>query len=628
LALRRGTAATGAACFSVAGGVSLRARPNILHVLILANAVLLVVAAALGLDMTRRYNETVYDFNARNAQKVLDSAVADLAWEEYANSVVTLGRAIVQSPELREKFAEKNPVVKLMLDDEFGRGIVSNGGVKMRGYSGYDLAMAPIGEAWRGAPLKLPEAIVKEVTSRQGVDRTRILTRVWLNGDEPQLTVIVPIGGLQTVGYLGVHVDPLHALLPLDQRIGMAAEILSTNKRLLMTTNSFQNPPGATVHESTLVLHGPDGEAIGYVKAKANVSELSRAVNSAALFSFAVFIRIYGGISAAALTVVGLFLRKVKKREAVVEAEREQQRLERAEAVEMRARMEKEAAAARRTELLSIADSFETNVKSVVQFVASASLQTTANAEALTVAAQRAAGLADAAAAASNQAFESVNTVADRSEELSAAAAEITRQVTRSSNIASKAVGEANETNRVMRGLANSADKIGEVVGLINAIAGQTNLLALNATIEAARAGEAGKGFAVVAAEVKSLATQTAKATDEITAQINAIQSSTRHAAEAIERVSQTIMEISGIAGGVAAAVGQQGMATHDITENITRAAMGAREAAANIGGVHEAAGETGHVADEVLKASRDLAQRADTLHYEVEKFLGTVRAG
>jgi methyl-accepting chemotaxis protein len=200
--------------------------------------------------------------------------------------------------------------------------------------------------------------------------------------------------------------------------------------------------------------------------------------------------------------------------------------------------------------------------------------------------------------------------------------------VTRSSNIASKAVGEANETNRVMRGLANSADKIGEVVGLINAIAGQTNLLALNATIEAARAGEAGKGFAVVAAEVKSLATQTAKATDEITAQINAIQSSTRHAADAIERVSQTIMEISGIAGGVAAAVGQQGMATHDITENITRAAMGAREAAANIGGVHEAAGETDHVADEVLKASRDLAERADTLNYEVEKFVATVRAG
>jgi methyl-accepting chemotaxis protein len=180
----------------------------------------------------------------------------------------------------------------------------------------------------------------------------------------------------------------------------------------------------------------------------------------------------------------------------------------------------------------------------------------------------------------------------------------------------------------VMRGLANSADKIGEVVGLINAIAGQTNLLALNATIEAARAGAAGKGFAVVASEVKSLATQTAKATEEISAQINAIQSSTRSAADAIERVSRTITEISDIASSVATAVGQQGVATHDITENVSRAALGAREAATNISGVREAAAETGHVADDVFKASRELAERAETLHQEVDRFLVTVRAG
>jgi methyl-accepting chemotaxis protein len=318
----------------------------------------------------------------------------------------------------------------------------------------------------------------------------------------------------------------------------------------------------------------------------------------------------------------------VKRRETAAEADREQQRVERGEAVEARQHAERETAAARHTELLHLADTFETNVKSVVQFVASASAQTTANAEALTVTAQRAAELAGAAAGASSQAFESVNTVADRSEELSAAAAEITHQVTRSSNIATKAVEEANQTNQVMRGLANSADKIGEVVGLINAIAGQTNLLALNATIEAARAGAAGKGFAVVASEVKSLATQTAKATEEISAQINAIQSSTRSAADAIERVSRTITEISDIASSVATAVGQQGVATHDITENVSRAALGAREAATNISGVREAAAETGHVADDVFKASRELAERAETLHQEVDRFLVTVRAG
>jgi len=605
-----------------------RARINILHLLIFANLVLLLVAAGIGWDATRRYHELALDFDVRNAQKVLDSAVSDLAWKAYAEAVIALGRTVAQSGQLRKKIEDKDSSATAILDDEFGRGVVSSGTLKIHGLSAYDLMMVPIAEAWRGVPLKLPEAIAEAVAARQDVDRARIVTHVWLNGDEPRLSVIVPIGGLRTVGYLGIHTDPLHALLPLDQRLGMTAAIHSISGRLLLQLDNFPIPKAAQIHATDLVLHGPDGQTLGFAKAKTDVSELNRAVNSAALSSFAIFMVIYGGVSAAALSVVGLFLRKVRKREALAEAEREQQRLERVQAAETRGRLEKEAAATRRVELLHIADSFETNVRSVVQFVASASVQTTANAEALTVAAQRATELADAAAGASGQAFESVNTVADRSEELSAAAAEITHQVTRSSSIASKAVSEANETDQVMRGLASSAEKIGEVVGLISAIAGQTNLLALNATIEAARAGEAGKGFAVVASEVKSLATQTAKATDEIAAHIKAIQSSTRNAGNVIKRVGHTIMEISDIAGSVATAVGQQGIATRDITENVTRAAVGAREAATNIAGVREAAGETGQVADEVLTASRELARRADTLHHEVEKFLVTVRAG
>jgi methyl-accepting chemotaxis protein len=430
------------------------------------------------------------------------------------------------------------------------------------------------------------------------------------------------------VGYLATHADPIHALRLLDQRLGMTVEILSNSGHLLLAPSSFKIPAEATTHQIKLVVHGPEGEVFAQLTAKQDVTELERELDSAAFSSFAIFILIYGGISAAALTFVAVFLRQVRRHETLVEAELEQQRREKAEAADVRQRTDKEAAAARRIELLHLADTFETNVKSVVQFVSSASTETTSNAEALTTVAQRASELAGAAAQASNQAFESVNTVADRSEELSASAAEITHQVTRSSNIATKAMQEASETNEMMRGLANSADKIGEVVSLINAIAGQTNLLALNATIEAARAGAAGKGFAVVASEVKALATQTAKATDEISAQIGAIQASTRSAAEAIERVSHTITEISGIAGHVAVAVEQQGIATHDITQNVTHAAVGARAAATNITGVREAATETGHVAENVLKASRELAQRADTLHNEVDRFLATVRAG
>jgi methyl-accepting chemotaxis protein len=601
---------------------------NILHLLAFANAVLLLVAAGIGWNMAHRYHELMFDFNARNSQKVLDYTVKDLVWNDYSRDIADIGRNIAQGDHLRQMLAENNSAVKSILADEFGRGAISSGQVKMLGISLYDPSMALVGEAWRGNAATLPAAVAEAVTKRQGIERLKILAQVWRDGDEPRLSVFVPVGGLRLMGYIGLHTDPVHALATLDQRLGMVVEVQSNSGRLLLAPGNFKIPATATIHENTLLVHGPGGEQLATLKIKQDVTELGNALDNAALWSFIIFILIYGGISAAALTFVAYFLRQVKRREVAAEAELEQQRREKAEEAEARQGAEREAAAARRTELLHLADTFEASVKSVVEFVSSASAETAANAETLATAAQRASQLASAAAGASNQAFENVHSVADRSEQLSAAAAEITHQVTRSSNIAGKAVAEADETNDAMRGLADSADKIGEVVGLINAIAGQTNLLALNATIEAARAGEAGKGFAVVANEVKSLATQTAKATEEISAQIGAIQSSTRSAAGAIERVSGTITEISDIAASIATAVGQQGTATHHITQNVSKAALGAHEAATNITGVREAAAETGQVADHVLKASRELTRRADTLHHEVDRFLATVRAG
>ena len=235
---------------------------------------------------------------------------------------------------------------------------------------------------------------------------------------------------------------------------------------------------------------------------------------------------------------------------------------------------------------------------------------------------------AESAVTASNEASVNVEGAAAAAEELNGSIIGIGQQIGRATEVVGKAVAETRSTNEQISSLAQAAQKIGDVIKLIRNIAGQTNLLALNATIEAARAGEAGKGFAVVASEVKSLATQTAKATEEISTQISAIQSSTHGAAQAIERVRHTITEISDIAASVATSVGQQGAATQDITENVTRAGVGAREAAANIGGVREAAGETGHLANDVLRASRELTQQADSLHQEMDRFLTTVRAG
>ncbi len=286
----------------------------------------------------------------------------------------------------------------------------------------------------------------------------------------------------------------------------------------------------------------------------------------------------------------------------------------------------REAEAKRRAELLSLADTFEGKVKSVSDFVSVASTETTTIAEALTIVAQRASLLTSAAAGASDEALAKVQTVASASTQLSDSIAEITRQANQSLSITEAAVSEANETKDAMRCLFDSAQKIGNVVNLIKTITGQTNLLALNATIEASRAGEAGRGFSVVAGEVKELARQTAKATEEIIDHIDTIQSSTRNAATALERVGSTIAEISKIAMTVTTAVELQAVATGEIATNVASAAVSARDVASNLLGVRGAASETGLMAEKVLAESRELTCKADTLNHEVERFLSTVR--
>jgi methyl-accepting chemotaxis protein len=236
---------------------------------------------------------------------------------------------------------------------------------------------------------------------------------------------------------------------------------------------------------------------------------------------------------------------------------------------------------------------------------------------------QQASAVTEAAAAA----LGNVRNVASSTEEMTASIAEIARQVAQSTAIAGEAVEEAGRTNETMRALTEAAQRIGEVVQLIQDIAAQTNLLALNATIEAARAGEAGKGFAVVASEVKTLASQTGKATEEIAGQVTAIQAATKSAVEAIKGIDGTIGRISEISTTIAAAIEEQGAATGEITRSTQETAHGTEAVSRNIAGVSEAASKTGAAAAEVLAASGGLGEQAETLRAEVDHFLATIRA-
>jgi|JI10StandDraft_1071094.scaffolds.fasta_scaffold13450_2 methyl-accepting chemotaxis protein len=289
---------------------------------------------------------------------------------------------------------------------------------------------------------------------------------------------------------------------------------------------------------------------------------------------------------------------------------------------------EQRVSAERRKAMLDLADGFELAIKGVVEGVSSAATELQSSATSMSGTAEEATRQSTAVAAATTQASANVTTVAAAAEELSSSITEISRQVADSSTVAKSAVDEAAKTGETVESLAQAAERIGGIVQLINDIASQTNLLALNATIEAARAGEAGKGFAVVASEVKNLASQTAKATEDISVQISGMQQVTRTAAGAMGSIRSTIARINDIASGIAAAVEEQSAATQEISNNAQQAAMGVDEVARNIGGVNQAATEVGGAAGEVLGASSELSQQSEALRREVDAFIAKIRAG
>ncbi len=599
--------------------------------LLVAGAVLNCLAAVVVMFLvTDRYEKAVHETSAAKVDMMLNRYVADEAWGKHAGTVAGLAREIAQESELRRLVAAADAAaLGDLLPQMLKRNAVTSGEVAVLGLAVYTPDARLLARHHPDAEIAAPAALSERLLAREGSDRLALMQHEWVQDGAPRMSLVVPVGGLRLAGYLVLHADPLHALMQVDDRLGMAVTFLSTTgDRVLAETGNYALPESALTAGQTFLVTSPDGEPSFRAAAIWDVTDISAMMATIRIWSFAILVIAIAAIGVATIAfALGIMRRIAAEEAAVAKAAMEAKAAEEAERRRAADELRRQATAERSQAMARLADDLDNSVNRVVEALGSAAAQIEGSAGLMVDLAATTTDRGQQAGAASQRASADVQTVASATEELSVSISEIGQQVGQASGIAGAAVGEATAISKKVHALGEATSRIGDVVNLINAIAAQTNLLALNATIEAARAGEAGRGFAVVAQEVKTLAGQTARATEEITGQIHSVQAASSEMVAAIDGITRTIRDISGISTAVAAAVEQQRAATSEIARSVSQAADGAVTISSSIAEVSDAAAQTSDKAGELRQASSELTGQAKRLREEMTAFLGQLRA-
>lgn len=599
--------------------------------ILIASAVLTYLAVSGAMILaTDRYEQTARESKLQRVGYILNHYVNDTVWQRYTADVGRLASDIAYEDGMRKAVAASDrETLQRLLPEVWRRNVVTSGQIPMLGVTVHKVNGAVMAEHMNTSDRVSAAALAELLAKREGNDRLTELRHVWTEAGKPRLSVAVPIGGLKLVGYLAVHVDPLHALRNLDDRLGLRITISSVDgAQRLVELSNYQLVSGATTLSGDVAVNDPTGTPVLRVNVTWDDTDAAKVMANVRSWSFAIVTAALTLITVATLALVLFVSRRMAREEAdAAKAALHHKQEEEATRRQAEEALARSVATERRAAMEQFAIQLEHSVKTVAQDLAQSATQIERNAAIMFGQAERTTQQADNSRVASDDAMTNVQLVSVATEELNVSISEIGNHVLRASQIAAQAVDEATRVGEKVVALGTATNKIGEVLNLIKVITTQTNLLALNATIEAARAGEAGKGFAVVAQEVKSLAGQTSRATEDIAAQIAGVHEATSDVIGVIKAISVTIETINEISASVVAAVHEQQAATSEIARNVSQTASGVKMISTSVVSVTKEALETADKANELKTASVDLTRQSGTLHAQVERFIREIRA-